>query len=913
MELLERQTELGVFEEALADAARGEGRVLLVAGEAGIGKTTLTRELAQRAEDRARVLVGACDDLLTPRTLGPFRDLQLGESAPLRRALDRSADRDAVFAAVIDEFSDPLRPTVVVVEDAHWADEATRDVLAFLGRRVAGMPTVLVVTYRDELTTDHPLRSVLGTLAGRWVRRLPLRPLSADAISTLASASAITPERLQQLTGGNPFLVAEVLAAADPSSVPLTVRDAVAARMQTLGPAARDVLTLLSVAPGGLELELLTRLAPSAMEDVAATERIGLTELGDARVRFRHDLLREAVAATATTAMIGHGHARILEVLEQGDPDPSRAAHHAVGAGDVAAILRYAPAAARKASAVGSHRDAIALYEQALRHEAQLTDVGLIRLLRPYAFELYLANRQLDALGAVERAVQMLEAVGPATFGDRYQAVLGKTLTLRSHVACWAARPAVALEAASRAIELLDAAAPSGASHRLALTSAEARALAYANRSFVHCMQGRYAEGEEDGIRALELSADPDLQHVRPYALVQAGASRSLAGDATGDRWLLEGIELAQADGVHEYVPLGCAWISTSALRHGRHDDVERWSGFGIRYSEEHQMEIGLATLRLLYHELEFRRGDVRSAEEALTALAADRDATGWGQSAACTLLGRLLARRGDDAAAFDLLSRGWRLAKQSGEPERIGRAGAGWYEWALLYEDPTARRWGDEAFAATRGVHNRLLLGEQLRLRAELDAVDAPDAVDRGAPDLGAPDLGAPDLGAPDLGASDLAEAELGEPWLAGLRGHWREAAAAWATLGWPYEQARELAASGEVATMVEALAIYDRLGADRTAWQLRRRLRERGVQRVPRGPARDTKANPAGLTGRQLEVLVRVARGLTNAQIADELVLSTRTVDHHVSAVLGKLGVPSRAAAADLAVELGILEAQP
>jgi ATP/maltotriose-dependent transcriptional regulator MalT len=883
VELLEREAELVAFDAALADAAQGRGQVLLVVGEAGIGKTTLVRALVRRADERARVLIGACDDLLTPRTLGPFRDLQLGPDAPLRRVLAEGADRDAVFTAVIEEFSDPLRPTLVVVEDAHWADEATRDVLAFLGRRVAAMPTVLVVTYRDELTADHPLRSVLGALAGSWVRRLPLHPLSREAISSLAAESPITAERLQRLTGGNPFLVTEVLAATDPSSVPLTVRDAVAARMQSMGPTARDALVLLSVAPGGLEVDLLTRLDPTALEDVAASERLGLTELAEGRVRFRHDLLREAVATTATAASIGHAHARILAALEEGEPDPSRAVHHAVGAADVPAIVRYAPAAARRATEVGSHRDAITLLEQALRYEEHLSDARLIQLLRPYAFELYLANRHQDGFRAAERAVRMLETVGADTFGATYEAILGKSLTLLSHVACWAAEPRIALEAAARAIELLDADA---ASEPRSVASAEARTLAYANRSFVLCMLGRYAEGGEAAARALELSEGPELQHVRPYALVQAGASRSLAGDGAGDRTLQDGIELAQAVGRHEYVPLGCAWISTGALRHLRPDEVERWSSFGIRYSEEHQLEVGLTTLRLLFHELAFRRGDQRTAVAALTELAADVDATSWGQSAACTLLGRLLARRGEQAAAFDLLSRGWRLAQQSGEPERIGRAGAGWYEWALLYDDPAARRWGDEAFALTQQSHNPLLLGEQLRLRLELDGAE--------------------------LGETDLDEGRHVEPWLAGLRGRWREAAAAWASLGWPYEQARELAASGEVAPMVEALAIYDRLGAERTAWHLRRRLRARGVERVPRGPVRDTKANPAGLTGRQLEVLELVVRGLTNAQIAEELVLSPRTVDHHVSAVLAKLGVPSRAAASEAAARLGIVVGQ-
>jgi DNA-binding CsgD family transcriptional regulator/tetratricopeptide (TPR) repeat protein len=868
VELLEREAELAVFEAAFDDAARGQGRILLVSGEAGLGKTSLVRALVDRVADRARVLLGGCDDLLTPRTLGPFRDLPLGEASPLRRALEAGADRDAVFGAVLEECRDPLRPTVLVVEDAHWADEATRDVLAFLGRRVAGMPTLVVVTYRDELAVDHPLRPVLGGLTGPGVHRLPLRPLSDDALRAMAGGRPVAPDRLRELTGGNPFLVAEVLAAGDPTAVPLTVRDAVAARLARLDLSSRDVLVLLAVEPAGLELELLGRLDPHALEDVAATERSGLTEVVDGRVRFRHDLLRDAVAATVTAATTTHAHARILAALGPDDPEPSRAAHHAVGAGDVPAIVRFAPAAARRAMAVASHHDAIVLLEQALRHESHLTRAHHIDLLRWYAFELYLANRHRDAERAAARAVRMLEEVGADPTGEGVtDEVLGKALTLLSHVACWAARPHVAREAAVRAREALAGAA------------AELRAVAAANHAFVLAMQGDLARSMAAATEAEELTRDPALRHVRPYALLQLGAATALGGDPAGDELLEGGVALAQEVGRHQYVPLGCTWRSLSAIRHARPDEVERWTDLGIRYSDQHQIDVGLTTLRMLRHELQLRRGELEAAEAGLRDLVADADATAWGQSAACTLLGRLLARRGDEAAAFELLGRGWRLALQSDEPERLVRAGAGWYEWAQLYDDPQARRWGDEVLPVARTAGNPWQLGELLRLRAELDAPPLEDG-----------------------------EAEVLGPWTAGLRGAWREAAAGWDRLGWPFEEARELAASGEVPAMVEALAILDRLGAERAAWQLRRRLRERGVRRVPRGPARDTRANPAGLTARQLEVLRLVAAGRTNPQIAEELVLSSRTVDHHVSAVLGKLGVPSRTEAARVAAELGL-----
>jgi DNA-binding NarL/FixJ family response regulator len=129
-----------------------------------------------------------------------------------------------------------------------------------------------------------------------------------------------------------------------------------------------------------------------------------------------------------------------------------------------------------------------------------------------------------------------------------------------------------------------------------------------------------------------------------------------------------------------------------------------------------------------------------------------------------------------------------------------------------------------------------------------------------------------------------------------AGLRGDWRAAAAAWERLGAPYEQALELLDSGDVDATLSAITILDKLEAAPAAHIARRRLRDLGVTRVPRGPVPSTRANPAGLTERQLDVLDLVAEGLTNGEIAARLVVSTRTVDHHVSAVLAKLGVTTR-----------------
>src|SRR5262249_26703888 len=194
MRLLEREEPLTELLGALRRAEAGQGSTALVTGEAGIGKTTLGRACAEEAEKRARLLTAACDDLVTPRTLGPLRDVfsdQLGG--------------EGVFTAVMDELARE-RPTVLVVEDAHWADDATLDVLGYAARRVSAVGALLVLTVRDEaIVPGHPLHRLLGMLAGEPVHRLELAPLSRAAVSELAAGTGRDPDAVHALTRGNPF------------------------------------------------------------------------------------------------------------------------------------------------------------------------------------------------------------------------------------------------------------------------------------------------------------------------------------------------------------------------------------------------------------------------------------------------------------------------------------------------------------------------------------------------------------------------------------------------------------------------------------------------------------------------------------------------------------------------------------
>jgi predicted ATPase len=235
VELLERSDQLSALAASLdAVIAEGAGRLVLVGGEAGVGKTGLLQAFCDRRRESARILWGACEGLLTPGPLGPFFDVAEVTRGELEELVSSGARPHEVTAALIRELAGG-RATILVLEDLHWADEATLDVLRLLARKVQAVPTLVLASYRDDqLDRAHPLALVLGELAtARSVTRLEVPTLSADAVGELAEPHAIDAQDLYRQTNGNPFFVTEVLAAGT-REIPRTVRDAVLARVARL-------------------------------------------------------------------------------------------------------------------------------------------------------------------------------------------------------------------------------------------------------------------------------------------------------------------------------------------------------------------------------------------------------------------------------------------------------------------------------------------------------------------------------------------------------------------------------------------------------------------------------------------------------------------------------------------------------
>src|SRR4051794_35246953 len=345
------------------ERSRTAGRVVVVVGEAGIGKTALVSTTGGQANGR-RVLWGVCDPLVTPRALGPLHDVARVVGGPLAAAVEASA-REDVLAATLDELERDA--CVLVVEDVHWADDATLDLLALLGRRLGRARGCLILTCRSDALRERPeVQRVLTALPRECADRIEPRPLSPDAVAALAERAGRDAADLHALSGGNPFFVTEALAAPD-ARVPATVRDAIEQRLSGIDASARAVVELAAVVPGQPELWLIEATVGA---DAGAIDRCiaaGLLNLSGDTLSFRHDLARRAVEDGIAPVRRREFDRAVLTALEaRGGADPARLAHHARRAGDAEAIRRLAPVAARAAAVAGGHRQALEQWEAAL-------------------------------------------------------------------------------------------------------------------------------------------------------------------------------------------------------------------------------------------------------------------------------------------------------------------------------------------------------------------------------------------------------------------------------------------------------------------------------------------------------------------------------------------------------------------
>jgi DNA-binding CsgD family transcriptional regulator len=857
MDVLERDAHRAVLDECLAAARGGDGRLVFVSGEAGSGKTTLVDSFCAGVRG-ARVAMGACDDLDTPRPLGPV--LEIAERLGLADPHD-DVSLHSLMTAMVAALSGS-RATIAVVEDAHWADAATLDVLRYVGRRVASLRALLVVTFRDdELDVDHPLQVLMGDLAtAPGVLRLQVDALTHAAVATLAEAAStgVDVHALYAQTGGNPFFVTEVLAVGG-QGVPPSVRDAVLARASRLSPPARAALDAAATVPTRVETWLVDALA-----DVGATGLDECVSAGVLRadtpgvVAFRHEVARRAIDEALPPARRAALHARAAQMLldRHGDRvDPARIAYHAERAGDAPLARTHAIRAARRASELGSRREAAAQYGRALQHAGGIAEQERADLLERSAIEARHLDRMESALAAATEAVALRRRLGDPRR-------LGQALLLLSRGRWDTGDSAAGSEILQEAISTLEAVEPG-----IELARAYASAAAYAQ-----VMRAKQ-EALDRGAQAQALAEQLGAADVLAYSLNITGWCKLVSGDPGGAEDLRRSIAVATAAGRPRQVAHGWGNLGTAAAEVRDYPTAEPALRTAISLADEldadHRRHVSTAWLaRVLFEQCDWAGAVAMLDEVPLThpGLAAHTRIKAFG------VLGRIHARRGDGNPGR-LLDQAWELAVDSGEIHDLWPVAAARAEAAWLAGDVDAiRGLVDDTFAFACELEAPWAVGELglWRVRAGV------------RPPL------------PDLAA---------DPWALHTEGRLHDAAAAWLALGCPYEAADAQSDSDRPDDLRAALETFDELGAAVPAARTRRRLRELGVRGIPRGPQSSTAANPAGLTPRQVEVLGLVSTGLSDADIAARLHLSPKTVGHHVSAILAKLEVSSRMEAAQRA----------
>jgi len=861
LHLLERDHDQQTLAAALDAAMTGRGRVALVSGEAGIGKTSFVEQfIATRAND-VRVLRGHCDALFTPTPLGPLYDIAGQTCGKLSAQLERTAPRAALFSTLLDDLRAGARPTLLLIEDLHWADDATLDLVKFLGRRLAQTRVLLLLTYRDDEVAAQPaLRVLLGDLATSSVAvRIALSRLTVDAVRVLIAGRPLDARALHRQTSGNPFFVSEVLSNAG-GGIPRTVRDAVLARAATLDSAGRDVLEAAAVIGSRIESRVLERVVSG--DGLADCIRAGLLETAGDSVVFRHELVREAVLADLDPARRRALNRRALAALQAvgvRNGDLAQLAQYADGADDADAVRAYGLAAARAAVAVGAHREAAAQYARVLRHVGDRPAAERAQLFESCAEECAIVDELAQSEFARRQAIDLWRAAGDPLKEGENRAALAWPL-VRS------GRNADADATCREAIAALEAMAPT-----------RQLAAAYRIQAHLRMLDRDCPEGIALGRKAIALAATFGDDATITAAENVVGSAMLVSGDKRGRVHLERSLDLARAAGLDDLVALAYTNLGSSYGEQYRFADAECHLAAGIAYTCERDLDYSHHYMRAWLALTRLYQGRWSEASDIATALLERPSVATISRIMALVALGRVRARRGDPGAtavfdeALALASPTDTLQRLA--PTRAARAEAAWLA-------------GDRAGAvAEASAASDLAIRHRQRWHAGEFAYWQW---------LGGAPVTAPSWGAPAF--------------LLQIRGDWRRAASLWQRLGCPYEQARALT-DGDTEAQLAALDIFSRLGASPAAAALRQRMRGEGVRRIPRGPRPATRQNPFGLTAREMQILACLADGLSNGQIGTRLHVSPKTVDHHVSSVLAKLGVATRGEATRLAREQNLL----
>ncbi len=853
--LAERDIELSHLSTFLDNIDAG-GRVVAVSGEAGIGKTVLLREFAARHAEGCRFIWGMCDALFTPRPLGPVHDI----AAMMTELEDnwQNSGGPSLFSQLLAKLSGSEQPVVLIIEDVHWANIGTLDFIRFLGRRINMCGALMIISFRsDELRCDHPLLRVLGDIPSDQLERMELQPLSLAAVARMTIDSGRDPEKLIAVTNGNPFFLSEILASEDGHrQVPASVQDAVNGRLARLSSQQIKLLEALSIIP----VQIVPELHCGWIDDYEELLRDCLdlsilVEDADGCLRFRHELARLATSNRCSSIELRNLHCQHLAFIFQNSEshDAGELLHHARGAVDAEMVLHFAPIAAEKAALLGAHKEAADYLETALEFVDEAQPEEAARLYESWAYEAAIAHRIDDrVIEARRHALTMWRALGD---DER----IADNLRHISRLHWYRGEAVQANRYLDDAIELLER-----------LGDKSKLALAHSMRSQMHMLANRMKEAIDWGQRALALIEHEPNREVEVHALNNIGTARMFLGDEQGIADLENSLELALASNLHEDAARVFTNLSEYAIDMRRFDVAESALQRGIAFDTEHELDSWTFYLLGRKAQLRLEQGRLEEVTAICHSVIATPGQTLLMKLPARIMLARFYVRTAHEDAAHTI-QKAYKDALATGELQYCIPVLIAMLEQAWLKDSE------DLAAQAEGGLARIEPSCFSVWSRAEHDFWCNLTGI-----------------------SSQCSQTEAPTAFGPAIAGDYAEAGMCFARLGADYLANLCFGLSSSAETVSSGLTALNRQGAKGATLRLIESLESRGIARedvtLPRGPYRTSRENPFGLTAKEMIVLEHLARGLSNAQIAEEMSRSQRTVEHHVSAVLQKLEVENR-----------------
>ena len=865
MELIERDTFLSLMHAKFENVTESEGHCILVSGEAGIGKTSLVKTFCKKVKKECNVYQGTCDALFTPRPLGPVLDIiwQM-HGAGWENSVNIS-DRSALFARFYYELENQEETTIIIIEDIHWADEATLDFIKFFARRITRLHCLFILTYRDdEIHTHHPLRTVLGQLPPDSFTRLRLVPLSREAVDKMAIERGYNGENVYSISGGNPFYVNEILASYSPG-IPENIKDSILSIYNRKDEKTKKVWQILSVLPTGFEIRYLEKMEPSYATAIQHCLDAKILISKDGLISFKHELYRRTTETSLSPLVRIALNKRILDLFLKNferNQETERIIHHAKNANEYETVVKYAPIAAKQAATMGAHIEAAKLYLTAIEYYQENDSKTLIQFYESYAYECYLTNQIREAIIYTTKALKHWDELIDVE-------KKGNCLRFLSRLWWFEGNRKKAEFYASRAIEVLED-QPMSAS----------KAMAYSNLSQLKMLSNENDECIAWGEKAIEMAKELADEEILCHALNNVGASQTGIPSlrSQGIELLQQSLQIAIKHSYDDHAGRAYANLASNAVKMKDNGFAKKILEEGIQYCEERNLDTYHKYLAVFKAWLSLETGIWNEACRVAENLLKNVDEHPIVKIEALVVVATIKMRRGENDL-LPLLIEAKEKAFQTMEPQRILPVLTAFleYEWItgtsfIKQEDI------DHAIPMLPNGGNMYLKNKFCLwlVKARKQKISLPDFLDGHQLD-------------------DKATAT--------------KSSALWKKLNCPYEQALTLF-EGDDNDKRAAIEIVHKLGADAIYEKMKFEMRASGIKSIPRGIRKSTKSNPAHLTDRELDVIQLLKDGMQNKEIANRLFISPKTVHHHVSSIFFKLEVNSRAKAVKEAINLEIIK---